>query len=82
MLRRSPPARFEVSFDQAAILAALDLGLWALLDFLHAEPHAPLALEGLFGWACYLLLALSACTLITPSSAPSDTALSHTMARE
>jgi Peptidase C13 family len=67
VLRRSPPARFEVSFDQAAILAALDLGLWALLDFLHAEPHAPLALEGLFGWACYLLLALSACALIARS---------------
>jgi hypothetical protein len=35
-----------------------------LLDFLHAEPHAPLALDGLFGWACYLMLALGACTLV------------------
>jgi hypothetical protein len=67
VLRRSPPACFEVSFDQVAILAAIDLGLWALLDFLHAEPHAPLALDGLFGWACYLLLALAACALIARS---------------
>jgi peptidase C13-like protein len=63
-LRRCEPARFEVSFDQVAILGAIDLCLWALLDFLHAEPHAPLALDGLFGWACLLLLALVACALI------------------
>jgi hypothetical protein len=64
VLRRCEPARFEVSFDQVAILAVVDLGLWALLDLLHAEPHAPLALDGLFGWACYLVLALAACALI------------------
>lgn len=63
-MRRCEPARFEVSFDQVIILAACALGLWALLDFLHAEPHAPLAIDGLFGWACYLLLALAACALI------------------
>jgi cytochrome c oxidase subunit IV len=42
----------------------LDLTVWAVLDFLHAERHAPLALDGLFGWACYLLLGLAACGLI------------------
>jgi len=63
-LRRRWPPRFVVSFDQLALLLALALAVWALLDFLHAERHAPLALDGLFGWACYLLLALAACALI------------------
>ena len=63
-MRRCEPSRFEVSFDQVIMLAALALGLWALLDYLHAEPHAPLAIDGLFGWACYLLIALAACALI------------------
>ena len=83
MLRRCEPARFEVGFDQVTILAALDLGLWALLDFLHAEPHAPLALDGLFGWACYLLLALAACALIARSqsrAAPTRSLLVPTLA--
>ena len=53
-----------MSFDQVALLAAVTLGVWALLDFLHREPHAPLALDGLFGWACYLLIGLAACALI------------------
>jgi Peptidase C13 family len=35
-----------------------------VLDRLHAEAHAPLALDGLFGWACYLLLGLAACALV------------------
>jgi hypothetical protein len=52
-----------VSFDQLAVLLIVNLAVWALLDFLHAEPHAPLALDGLFGWACYLLLGLAACAL-------------------
>jgi hypothetical protein len=38
--------------------------VWATLDVLHADAHAQLALDGLFGWACYLLLALGACALI------------------
>ena len=63
-LRRRWPPRFVVSFDQLAALLAVSLAIWALLDFLHAEPHAPLALDGLFGWACYLLLGLAACALI------------------
>ena len=54
----------SVSFDQVAILLLLNLVLWGLLDALHSERHAPLALDGLFGWACYLLLGLSACALI------------------
>jgi Peptidase C13 family len=53
-----------VSFDQVAALLAINLAIWSLLDFVHAPAHAPLALDGLFGWACYLLLALSACALI------------------
>ncbi len=42
----------------------MNLAAWAALDFLHSEPHAPLALDGLFGWACYLLLGLVASTLV------------------
>ena len=42
----------------------MNLALWAALDFLHSEPHAPLALDGLFGWACYLLLGLAAGALV------------------
>jgi len=52
-----------VSFDQLAALLAVNLAVWAALDFLHSEPRAPLALDGLFGWACYLLLALAACAV-------------------
>jgi Peptidase C13 family len=63
LLRRRSPARFVVSFDQLAALLFVNLAVWALLDFLHAQAHAPLALDGLFGWACYLLLGLAACAL-------------------
>jgi hypothetical protein len=52
-----------VSFDQVALLLTVNLALWALLDFLHSPAHTPLALDGLFGWACYLLLGLAACAL-------------------
>lgn len=52
-----------VGFDQLAALVLINLGVWALLDYLHSEAHAPLALDGLFGWACYLLLGLTACAL-------------------
>ena len=64
LLRRRWPPRFVVSFDQVAALLAVNLAIWSMLDFLHAPAHAPLALDGLFGWACYLLLALTACALI------------------
>jgi hypothetical protein len=52
-----------VSFDQVAALLVVNLAVWALVDFLHAPAHAPLALDGLFGWACYLLLGLAALAL-------------------
>ena len=63
MLRRRWPPSFVVSFDQLVALLVFNLAAWTLLDFLHAGHHAPLALDGLFGWACYLLLALAACAL-------------------
>jgi hypothetical protein len=59
-----------VSFDQVAALLAVNLAVWALLDFLHAPVHAPLALDGLFGWACYLLLGLAACALTARAQSP------------
>jgi hypothetical protein len=64
LLRRRWPPRFVVSFDQVAALLAVNLLLWALLDFLQSPAHAPLDLDGLFGWACYLLLGFIACALI------------------
>ena len=63
LLRRRWPPRFLVSFDQVAALLIVNLAVWALVDFLHSPAHAPLALDGLFGWACYLLLGLAACAL-------------------
>jgi len=64
-LRRRPAAgEFVVSFDQVAALLIVGLFVWALLDYLHAEPRAPLALDGLFGWACYGVLGLIACALV------------------
>ncbi|MBV8877123.1 MAG: hypothetical protein JO158_05390, partial [Gammaproteobacteria bacterium] len=70
LLRRRWPPHFLVSFDQLAALLAVNLALWALLDFLHAPPRAPLALDGLFGWACYLLLGLAACALTARAQSP------------
>src|SRR5205823_2359780 len=64
VLRRRWPPRFVVNFDQVVALLILDLAVWAGLDALHAEAHAPLALDGLFGWGCYLLLALGACAIV------------------
>ncbi|HTD11182.1 MAG TPA: C13 family peptidase [Steroidobacteraceae bacterium] len=58
------PPRFAVSFDQLAALLALNLFVWAALDALHADRDADLALDGLFGWTCYLLLALLAAGFI------------------
>jgi len=63
VLRRRWPPNFVVSFDQVAALLGLNLLVWAVLDFVHAQPHAPLALDGLFAWACYLLLGLAACAI-------------------
>jgi hypothetical protein len=63
-LRRRWPPRFTVGFDQLAVLLLVNLLVWALLDRLHAERHAEFVPDALFGWACYLLLALLACALI------------------
>ena len=63
-MRRRWPPRFVVSFDQLVALLIVNLAVWAGLDALHAEAHAPLALDGLFGWACYLLLVLGACAVV------------------
>ena len=42
----------------------MNLGVWAALDRLHAERHAEFVPDGLFGWACYLLLAHLSCALV------------------
>jgi hypothetical protein len=60
VLRRLWPPRLAVTFDQLAALLALNLLVWAVLDALHADKHSQLALDGLFGWTCYLLLGLLA----------------------
>jgi hypothetical protein len=58
-----PPRRLSVSFDQLALLGALGLAVWAALDRLHAPRAATFTPDALFGWACYVLLALIACAL-------------------
>ena len=63
-LRRRWPPRFAPGFDQLAALFLINLLVWALLDRLHAERHAEFVADALFGWACYLLLALIGCALI------------------
>lgn len=46
------------------LLLVCNLLLWGVLDALHAQPHAGFALDGLIGWACYLLLGLIGSALI------------------
>jgi len=53
-----------VGFDQLAALLVVNLGVWAVLDKLHAERHAEFGPDGLFGWACYLLVVFIACALV------------------
>ncbi len=67
-LKRRWPPQFVVSFDQLAALLLVNLALWALLDALHSPRDAPLSLDGLFGWACYLLLGLGACAAVARMS--------------
>ena len=76
-LRRRWPPQLTVSFDQLAALLIVNLALWALLDAVHSARDAPLSLDGLFGWACYLLLGLGACALVArvSSSAANTRAL-------
>jgi hypothetical protein len=63
-LRRRWPPRFSIGFDQLAALLTVNLAVWAGLDKLHSEQHAEFLPDGLFGWGCYLLLALLACALV------------------
>ena len=63
-LRRRWPPSLSVGFDSVAGLLAVNLAVWVGLDRLHAEHGAEFALDGLFGWAAYLLLALIACALV------------------
>jgi hypothetical protein len=53
-----------VSFDQLAALLVVNLAVWAALDRLHAGRNAEFGADGLFGGACYLLLAFIACALV------------------
>ena len=61
---RVTPARFVAGFDQVCALLLLDLSVWAALDWLHAEPGSMLELDGLFGWAAYLLAGLFAAAVV------------------
>ncbi len=64
LLRRLPQDSFVRSFDQLLVLVLLNLLIWAGLDTLHAETGAQLMLDGLYGWACYLLLGLFGCAIV------------------
>jgi len=64
LLRRLPQDSFVRSFDQLLVLVFLNLLIWAGLDTLHAETGAQLMLDGLYGWACYLLLGLFGCAIV------------------
>jgi len=64
LLRRLPQDSFVRSFDQLLALVLLNLLIWAGLDTLHAETGSQLMLDGLYGWACYLLLGLFGCAVV------------------
>jgi Peptidase C13 family len=70
ILRRVPPERFVRSFDQVLLLLVLSLLLWAGLDWLHAERGAQLQLDGLFGWAAYLMAGLLAAAWVARAQDP------------
>lgn len=53
-----------MSFDQLAALLVVNLAVWVALDRLHAGRSAEFGADGLFGGACYLLLAFIACALV------------------
>jgi hypothetical protein len=63
-LRRLPQDSFVRNFDQVLVLVLLNLLIWAGLDTLHAETGAQLMLDGVYGWACYLLLGLLGCGIV------------------
>ncbi len=64
LLKRRWPPQLVVGFDPLVALLILNLAVWALLDAVHAERQAPLSLDGLFGWASYLLVGLGGCALV------------------
>ena len=63
-LRRLPPGGLVRSFGQLCVLLTLNLLVWAALDTLHAETGARFAPDGVYGWACYLMLGLFACAFV------------------
>ena len=64
LLRHRVPEQFARTFDQVVLLLLLNLLVWAGLDTLHAEAGSTLMLDGLYGWAFYLLAGLFACALV------------------
>ena len=56
--------RFTRTFDQVAMLLVLNLLIWGAMDWLHSDPGAVLQLDGVFGWAAYLLTGLFGAALI------------------
>ncbi len=58
------PDRFVRTFDQAVLLLIIGLLVWAGLDWLHSDKGAVLQMDGLFGWASYLLVGFFAGGLI------------------
>jgi hypothetical protein len=64
LLRRLPPGSFVRTFDQLFVLFLLNIVVWAGLATLHAETGSQFKVDGTFGWACYLLLALFGCGLV------------------
>jgi hypothetical protein len=61
---RVAPERFVRTFDQAGLLLVLGLLVWACLDWLHSDTGAALQLDGVFGWATYLLVGFFGSALI------------------
>jgi len=71
LLRRLPLESFVRDFDQVLVLVIINLLIWAGLDTLHAETGAQLMLDGVYGWACYLLLGLLGCGIVARAQARS-----------
>jgi hypothetical protein len=69
-LQRVAPDRLFRSFGQLCVLLTLNLLVWAGLDTLHAESGAQFAPDGVYGWACYLMLGLFACGLVARAQDP------------
>ena len=61
---RVAPERFVRTFDQAGLLLVLGLLVWVGLDWLHSDTDAVLDLDGVFGWATYLLVGLFGSALV------------------